>query len=84
MPQAIRPASAPPRMPAAICIGQGSRASSIFRLHAATSHSSVAGKTPPVTSAARVSHSQALPVANIRPAAVTASTYSTARSTTPA
>ena len=83
MPHAYTPASAPSTTPVAICSDSGRRASRRLKLQPSTSHSSVAGSAPPVTTATRPSQS-AVPLATyIRPMAITASTYSTARRITP-
>src|SRR5215216_2509338 len=70
-------------MPAPYCAARGSRPSSALSQQAASSHSSAAGKAPPVTVATRINPSAGVGAWKSVATATTASTNITVRSTTP-
>ena len=78
------PASAPSSRPAAYCPTCRRRASHFFRQHATISQTSVAGKAAPVSTDNRSNQSSTADAPNMAPTAITTSTNSTARNTTPA
>ena len=76
-------ATAPNVMPNRCWIHGSTRARIVFRLQATTSHSSVAGRAAPLSTATRNSQSMAVAAPNIAPTDITVSTNRTARRITP-